>query len=76
MNCEDTLFDRTHFTSYGDFSLIFEVAYYVSTSDYNRYMDIQQEVNLNLMKEFTAKNISFAYPTQTLFVNHQQHGQA
>lgn len=62
-------FDRAHFASYGDFSLIFEVVYYVLAADYNQYMDIQQEINLAINKEFTAHKIEFAYPTQTVYVN-------
>lgn len=66
---QDTRFDRAHFFSYGDFSLIIEVVYYVLSPDYNKYMDIQQEINIAIMKEFQKKKIEFAYPTQTLFVN-------
>ncbi|RKY29721.1 MAG: mechanosensitive ion channel family protein [Candidatus Omnitrophota bacterium] len=68
-NTKDTVFDRAHFFSYGDFSLIYEVVYYVLGSDYNKYMDIQQEINFSINEEFKKKNIEFAYPTQTLFVN-------
>ncbi len=67
-NIEDTVFDRAHFFSYGDFSLIFEVVYYVIGADYNKYMDIQQNVNLAIMEEFKKRGIEFAYPTQTLFL--------
>ncbi|GAF69391.1 unnamed protein product, partial [marine sediment metagenome] len=35
--------DRVHFKEFGDFSLNFEVAYYVGTGDYNKYMDTQQD---------------------------------
>jgi small-conductance mechanosensitive channel len=65
----DTTFDRAHFSAYGDFSLIFEIVYFVQTDNYNRYMDIQQEINLRLYKEFEARQIQFAFPTQTLYVN-------
>ena len=41
-----TRFDRAHFAEYGDFSLVFEVVYYVIGSDYNLYMDTQQAINL------------------------------
>lgn len=64
-----TMFDRSHFKGYGDFSLNFETVYYVQTSDYNKYMDIQQEINLKLYEEFEKRGIEFAYPTQTLFMN-------
>lgn len=63
-----TRFDRAHFKSYGDSSLDFEVAYYVLSPDYNTYMDIQQEINLELYRRFEAQGIDFAYPTRTLFV--------
>ncbi|MDD3275031.1 MAG: mechanosensitive ion channel family protein [Candidatus Omnitrophica bacterium] len=66
---QDTLFDRAHFFSYGDFSLIFEIVYYVAGSDYNKYMDIQQEINLKINEEFVKRGIEFAYPTQKLYLS-------
>lgn len=67
-NVSDTVFDRSHFASYGDFSLDFETVYYVLSSDYNKYMDIQQEINFALREEFDKLGIEFAYPTQTVFL--------
>ncbi|GBD97882.1 MAG TPA: mechanosensitive ion channel family protein [Nitrospirae bacterium] len=67
-NVSDTVFDRAHFFSYGDFSLIFEVVYYVRSRDYNIYMDIQQEINFIIKEEFGKRGIEFAYPTQTVFL--------
>lgn len=61
-------FDRAHFKNYGDFSLNFEVVYYVLKTDYAVYMDIQQAINLALFTKFEEEGIEFAYPTQTLFV--------
>jgi small-conductance mechanosensitive channel len=66
---QDVAFDRGHFASYGDFSLNFEFVYYVSGADYNKYMDIQQAINLAIFDEFETAGIEFAYPSQTLFVN-------
>ncbi|MFH0762423.1 MAG: mechanosensitive ion channel family protein [Candidatus Omnitrophota bacterium] len=68
-NIGDTVFDRAHFFSYGDSSLVFEIVYYVIGSDYNKYMDIQQEVNFAIKEEFEKRNIEFAYPTQTLYLS-------
>ena len=65
---ENTIFDRAHFFSYGDFSLTFEIVYYVLSSDYNKYMDIQQEINFAIKGEFEQNNIEFAYPTQTVYL--------
>jgi len=63
---EDLRFDRAHFQAYGDFSLDFETVYYVHTPDYNRYMDVQQEINLAIHERFEELDIQFAFPTQTL----------
>ncbi|MFQ5945048.1 MAG: mechanosensitive ion channel family protein [Anaerolineae bacterium] len=65
---ETTRFDRAHFKEYGDFALNFEVVYYVLDPDYNLYMDIQERINLAIMKRFQEEGIEFAYPTQTLIL--------
>jgi small-conductance mechanosensitive channel len=62
-------FDRSHFKTYGDFSLNIESVYYVLLPDYNVYMDVQQAINLALFKKFSDEGINFAYPTQTLYMN-------
>ncbi|HEU5360899.1 MAG TPA: mechanosensitive ion channel family protein [Candidatus Deferrimicrobiaceae bacterium] len=66
---EDTAFDRAHFFSYGDFSLIFEVVYYVLGSDYTKYMTIQEQINFRIHEEFEKRSVEFAYPTQTLYLS-------
>jgi small-conductance mechanosensitive channel len=43
--------------------------YWVETADFNRYMDIQQEIYLQLMDRFAALEIEFAFPTQRLHVH-------
>lgn len=64
-----TEIDRVHFKNFGDFSLNFEVVYYLNSSDYNQYMNIQQEINLLIKEQFEKEGIIFAYPTQTVFIN-------
>ncbi|WP_224999105.1 mechanosensitive ion channel family protein [Cesiribacter sp. SM1] len=61
-------FDRVHFQSYGDSSLIYEIVYYVLSSEYNTYMDIQQAINLRIYEEFQKMEISFAFPSRTLYL--------
>lgn len=67
-NIQNTRFDRAHFSGFAGSSLDFEVVYYVLSSDYNIYMDIQQEINLNIKKAFEGKDIDFAFPTQTIYM--------
>jgi small-conductance mechanosensitive channel len=61
-------FDRAHFNEFGDFSLNFEVVYYLKSSDYNEYMDTQQDINLQLKKALDKEKVEFAFPTQTVYV--------
>ncbi len=59
-------FGRCHFKTFGDFSLIFEIVYFINNSDYGTFMDIQQKVNLELKEKFEQNKINFAFPTQTI----------
>ncbi|WP_205956325.1 mechanosensitive ion channel family protein [Pantoea stewartii] len=59
---EMTRFDRAHFLAFDDSKLTFEVVYFVLSADYNVYMDIQQEINLQLMAALEKRNIRFAFP--------------
>jgi len=63
-----TRFDRVSFIKFGDSALDFEVIYYVQTSDFNKYMDIQQEINMNIKNVFEKEGIEMAYPTRTVYV--------
>lgn len=61
-------FDRAHFLAFGDCALEFEAVYYVLSPEYNKYMDIQQAINLALMERFEQDQVDFAYPTRTLLL--------
>lgn len=65
----NTRVDRAHFQKYGEWSLDFEVVYYVLSPDYNLYMDIQQNINLEIYRVFEREGVGFARPTRTLYVN-------
>jgi small-conductance mechanosensitive channel len=59
--------DRVHLRELDDFSLDFEVVYYITTGDYDKYMDIQQLINYGILEEFKKEKIELAYPTQKIF---------
>ncbi|MCB9709027.1 MAG: mechanosensitive ion channel family protein [Myxococcales bacterium] len=63
-----TRFDRSHFREFGDSALIFETVYFCLTSDFNKYMDTQQAINLDLYQRFSEEHIDFAFPTRTLHI--------
>jgi small-conductance mechanosensitive channel len=64
----NTRFDRAHFQSFGDSALLFEAVYYVTNPDYGAFMDVQQEINLQLLRRCAAEGIGFAFPTRTVHV--------
>lgn len=37
--------------------------------DYNLYMDIQQEINLEIFRRFEQEGIQFALPLQNVFLS-------
>lgn len=63
---DNVRFDRAHFKDFGNFSLNFEIVYYVLSSDYLEYMNIQERINLGILNKFRELNIEFAFPTQTI----------
>lgn len=65
---KQTRFDRAHFKEFAASALTYEVVYFMTTPDYNVYMDTQQAINLEVYRRFSEERIEFAYPTQTLFV--------
>ena len=71
-NTQNASFDRCHFTDFGDFSLNFELVYYIPTNNYIAAMEAQQHINLRIMEEFKINNIDFAFPTQTLQIEQPQ----
>ncbi len=67
-NTETCSFDRAHFRAFGASSLDFQCIYYVESSDKKESMDVQEKVNLALLRAFEEAGIEMAYPTQTLYV--------
>ena len=61
-------FDRSHFMSYGESALVFETVYFVLTADYLTFANLNQAVNLAVLRKFSAEKIDFAFPTRTIVV--------
>lgn len=60
--------DRSHFKEYGESALVFEAVYYVTEPDYNLYMDVQQDINLAIMRRFQARGVELAFPSRALYM--------
>jgi small-conductance mechanosensitive channel len=59
-------FERAHFAGFMENALRVEVVYFVLDPDYTRFMDVQQSINLSILKTFKAQKIEFAFPTRTV----------
>ncbi len=60
-----TQFDRAHFVRFAESALEIEVNYFVSDA-YVAMLDVQQAVNLEILRRFNAEGINFAFATQTV----------
>lgn len=58
---------KVYFTSFGDFSLNITCWYYIKKD--SDLFETQSAVNLQVLDEFNAHGLDFAFPTQTLYVN-------
>jgi small-conductance mechanosensitive channel len=61
-------FDRCHFKTIGESSLLFELSYFAQAPKLNPLMDLQQIVNFRIIDEFQQSGIEFAYPTQRIVI--------
>ncbi len=63
---------RIYFSDFNDSSLNIYMSYWVNPPDYWLFHEVNQRVNLEMMKRFEAEGIEFAFPTQTLYVKKDQ----
>ena len=61
-------FERSHFRGLGTSSLDFETIYWITSPDYNLFMDRQQAINLELLRAFEREGIAFADSTRTVLL--------
>ncbi|MHC4395181.1 MAG: mechanosensitive ion channel family protein [Planctomycetota bacterium] len=59
---------RVYFSDFNDWSLNIYMSYWVKPADYWVYQEVNERVNLEIMKRFEAAQIEFAFPSQTLYV--------
>jgi len=59
---------RVYFSDFNDWSLNIYMSYWVKPPDYWLYHEVNERVNLEIMKRFEAEQIEFAFPSQTLYL--------
>ncbi len=63
---KDTLI--VNFESFGDSSLNIFIYTFTSTANWNRYLDIREDIHLNIMKIVEDNKSSFAFPSQSIYI--------
>ena len=61
-------FILVNFTDFGDSSLNILVYYFTSTTNWLKFMDVQQKINLKIMRAVQARGLSIAFPTRSLYL--------
>src|SRR5262249_49307820 len=64
---KDVRFDRSHFSRIGNSALEFETVYYVTTANYARHMDIQQDIYLKIIQLLEREELNLAVPVQKVW---------
>jgi len=59
---------RVYFSDFNDWALNIYMSYWVRPPDYWLYHEVNERVNMEVMKRFEAEQIEFAFPSQTLYV--------
>jgi small-conductance mechanosensitive channel len=62
-------FDRAFFRNMATSSLDFELVYFVEKPDFTPHLEAQEKLMFEIIRQFEAEGIAFAYPTQTLHVH-------
>ncbi|GAB4371414.1 MAG: hypothetical protein OHK0021_14040 [Bryobacter sp.] len=59
---------RIRFIGFGDSSLNFELFAYILTSDWNEFLNIQEDLLLKVMNIVESNKSGFAFPSRTVYV--------
>jgi MscS family membrane protein len=57
------------FVDFDSSSLSILVIYYVNSNEYEKMVEVKEKINVRIMEIVAQFGCSFAYPTQTLFLN-------
>ena len=68
VNTDPDKLPRVYFSDFNDWALNIYVSYWVKPANYWLYQQVNERVNLEIMKRFEAEQIEFAFPSQTLYV--------
>ena len=69
----DQEFSLVKFDEFEDCSLSIFLYYFTKTTHWEEYLQIRQEVNMEIMKLLESLELEFAFPTRTVHLQQEQH---
>jgi len=69
VNRDPELAPKVVFDDFKDWALNILVVYWVKPPDYGLFLEVNQRVNMAILRQFNAEGIEFAFPTQTLYIH-------
>jgi len=60
-------FDRSHVANFTESAVRIETVYFVLDADYKIYMNVQQAINLEIIRRFNTEQLRFALPSRTVY---------
>lgn len=64
----DNGFIVVRFTDFGDSSLNISIIYFTNTTDYQKYLEIKEKINLEIMRKIDELGLSIAFPSRTVYL--------
>jgi len=68
VNQDQEKLPRVYFNDFNDWSLNIYMTYWVKPPDWWLFQEVNERVNLEMIKQFETAGIDFAFPTQTLYM--------
>ena len=59
---------RVNFLSFGDSALEINLIFYIKKVDIIEYSNVLERINLNIMRAVAKRNLSFAFPSRSLYI--------
>lgn len=64
----DQSFWLVNFREFGDSALVIFCYFYTKTTIWSEYLQVQQEINIKMMRALETLGVSMAFPSQTLYM--------
>lgn len=68
----EVVLDRVHFLEFGESSLQLEAVYIVKSAEFNVYMDVQQRINLGILRAMRETGVDIAVPVREVHVTRDE----